>query len=142
MKLLLNEGADTDKDADDGATPLIVACQQGHDGIVRLLLQYGATSIEEDEANFQPAADAVLRQWNTLSPARQEIVCRYDWSFVDLPAEWTVHHHNQYPAVFRRQVVAAALTLGGPLSVLHRKPGDLMHPMAEEMHRRMGFGAV
>jgi len=75
---------------------------------VRLLLQRGATSIEEDQANLQPAANTVLRQWKALSPSRQEIVRRYDWSVVDLPAEWTVRHHHQYPAEFRQQLVAAA----------------------------------
>jgi len=37
------------------------------DATVRLLLQYGDESTEDDEANFQPAANAVLRQWNALS---------------------------------------------------------------------------
>ncbi len=89
-----------------------MACFKGQhpdDAILRLLLQNSATGIEENEANFKPAANAVLRQWNALSPDRQEIVRRYDWSFVDLPAEWTVRHHHQYPAVFRQQQVAAAL---------------------------------
>jgi hypothetical protein len=82
---------------------------------VRLLLQYGAKSIEEYEANFKPAANAVLRQWNALTPARQEVVRRYDWSFVDLPAKWTVRHNHQYPAEFQQRLAAAALALGGPL---------------------------
>ena len=86
--------------------------------------------------------NAVLRQWNALSPARQELVRRYDWSFVDLPAEWTVRHHHQYPSEFRQQVAAAALALGEPLEALNRKPGDLMHRVAEELHGLMGFGAV
>jgi hypothetical protein len=121
----------------------LLVMREGHDATVRLLLQYGATSIKEDEAaRFQPAANAVLRHWNALSPARQEIVRRYDWSFVDLPAEWTVRHHNQYPAVFRQQVAAAALALGGPLGALNGNPGDLMHRIAEELHGLMGFGAV
>jgi len=52
-----------------------------------------AKSIEEDEARFQPAA---------LEPSQaRDCSCRYDWSFVDLPVEWTVRHHSQYPAVFR-----------------------------------------
>ena len=102
---------------------------------MRLLLQRGAKGIEEDEDDFQPAANAVLRQWNALSPARQEIVRRYDWSFVDLPAEWTVQRHIQYPAVFRHQMAAIALGLHDPLA-----SGDLMHPMAEVMHGLMGFG--
>ena len=109
---------------------------------MRLLLQYGAKSIEEYEANFKPAANAVLRQWNALTPARQEVVRRYDWTFVDLPAEWTVRHHHQYPAAFRRQLAAMSLTVQGPLGSLGRKPGDLMHRMAEELHGLMGFGAV
>jgi len=51
-----------------------------------LLLQYGAKlrSIEDDEAEFQAAANAVLRQWSALSPARQAIVRRYDLSAGDL----------------------------------------------------------
>jgi len=77
-----------------------------------------------------------------LEPARQELVRRYDWSFVDLPAEWTMRHHHQYPAEFRQQVAAVNLTLGGPLGALKRKPGDLMHRVAEDLHRLMGFGAV
>ena len=103
---------------------------------------HGATSIEEDEANFQPAANAVLRQWNALSPARQQVVRRYDWRFVDLPAEWTVRHHHQCPAVLRQQLLGAALALGEPLGALNGKPGDIMHAMEEEMHGLMGFGAV
>jgi len=64
-----------------------------HDATVRLLLQHGAgaTSIEEDETNFQPAATPCC---GSLSPARQQIVRRNDWSFVDFPAEWTVQHHQ------------------------------------------------
>jgi len=135
-RLILGEGADMEKGNEYGATPLWIACHQTHDGVVRLLLQHGAKSIKENEAHFQPAANAVLRQWNALSPARQEIVRRYDWSFVDLPAEWTVRHHHQYPAAFRRQMVAAALTFKGLL------PVDLMHLMAEDIHRLMGFGGV
>ena len=68
------------------------------------------------------------------------VVRRYDWSFVDLPAEWTVRHHHQYPAVFRRQLAAAAIALGGPLGALNRKPGDLMFQMAGALHGLMGFG--
>jgi len=62
---------------------------------VRLLrmLRCGAESIEQDEAMFQPAANAVLRQWNALSPARQEIVRHYAWIFVSRR-----QHHSQYPA--------------------------------------------
>jgi len=30
----------------------------------------------------------------------------------------------------------------GPLGSLGRKPGDLMHRMAEELHGLMGFGGV
>ena len=107
---------------------------------MRLLLQHGATGIAEDEAKFQPAANAVLRQWHALSPARQEIVRRYDWSFVDLPAEWTVRHHHQYPSEFRQRLAAAALALGGPLGALNGKPGDLMYQMAGDLHGLMGFG--
>jgi len=103
---------------------------------VRLLLQYGAKSIEEDEAKFQPAANAVLRQWNALSPARQEVVRRYDWSFVDLPAEWTVRHHHQHPAVLRQQLAAVTLALGGPLGALNGNPGDMMHRVVEELCTR------
>jgi hypothetical protein len=144
VKLMLDEGANIMDEViiqGHGVTPLFVACNKGHDATVRLLLQYGTTSIEEDEVKFKPAVNAVLRQWNALSPARQQIVRRYDWSFVDLPAEWTVRHHHQYPSEFRQQVAAAALTLGGPLEALNRKPGDLMHRVAEELHRLMGFGA-
>jgi len=107
---------------------------------VRLLLQHGAKSIEENEAKFKPAANAVLRQWNALSPTRQDVVRRYDWSFIDLPAEWTVRHHIQYLAEFRQQMVAIGLTVQEPLAALNRKPGDLMHRIAEEMHRLKGFG--
>ena len=107
---------------------------------VRLLLQHGAKSIEENEAKFKPAANAVLRQWNALSPARQEVVRRYDWTCVDLPVEWTVRNHHRYPAVFRQLLVAAALALGGPLGALNGKPGDLMFQMAEALHGLMGFG--
>jgi ankyrin repeat protein len=54
-ELLLEEEADTSKAANDGDTPLIAACEEGHDAVVRLLLQYGAKSIEEDEpASSQP----------------------------------------------------------------------------------------
>ena len=144
VKLLLDEGASITVEViiqGRKLTSLYMACNEGHDAIVRLLLQYGVKSIDEDEVEFRPAANAVLRQWNALSPARQEIVRRYDWSFVDLPAEWTVRHHHQYPAEFRQQVTAAALTLRGPLGALGRKPGDLMHRMAEELHVLMGFGA-
>jgi hypothetical protein len=126
VNLLLGEGA--------MVMELHAACEQGHDAIVRLLLQHGAISIQEDEVNFKPAANVVLRQWDALSPARQEIVRRYDWSFVDLPTEWTVQHHMcQY--VFRHQMAAIALGLHDPLA-----SGDLMHPMAEVMHGLMGFG--
>ena len=77
LKLLLDEGANMDEviiqGHERGYTPLFMACNRGHDATVRLLLQYGATSIEEN-AKFQPAANAVQRQWNALSPARQGVV--------------------------------------------------------------------
>jgi len=62
-----------------------------------LLLQYGAKlrSIEDDEAEFQAAANAVLRQWSALSPARQATVRRYDLSVGDLQPERCSTMHIQ-----------------------------------------------
>jgi len=97
LTLLLHKlkgaAADTEKADDEEDTLLLMACHKEHAAIVRLLLQCGAESIEKDEAMFQPAANAVLRQWNALSPARQEIVRHYAWIFVSRR-----QHHSQYPA--------------------------------------------
>lgn len=40
--MLLTEGAHPDVCRNDGATPLWIAAQMGHDHIVRMLLQHGA----------------------------------------------------------------------------------------------------
>jgi len=62
--LLLSEGADRERALnEEGADTEKVTNSEP-----RLLLQHGAKSIEEDESNFQPAANAVLRQWHALSP--------------------------------------------------------------------------
>ena len=42
MKLLLDRGADMDKVAVDGASPLTVAAKGGHANVVKLLLAAGA----------------------------------------------------------------------------------------------------
>jgi len=73
VKLLLDEGANITVEVTirgHGYTPLFVACLEGHDATVRLMLQYGAESIDEDGAMFKPTANAVLRQWPALSPAK------------------------------------------------------------------------
>jgi len=50
--------------------PLFIACQSGHAAVVRLLLQYGTKlkSLEDDEAEFQVAANAVLGHWDSGTP--------------------------------------------------------------------------
>ena len=88
-------------------------------------------------ATFQSAANAVLRQWHALSLARQAVVRRYDWRFIDLPGVWSVRDHRQYPREFQQQVVAITLAIRGPLD---SEPSDLMHRMAEALHGLMGFG--
>jgi len=73
-----------------------------------------------------------------LSWPRQEVIRRYGWSFVDLPAEWTVQHHSQYPS---RVSAAVGLALHGPLvqlqgandggarqSVLQASSRSYLHP--------------
>jgi hypothetical protein len=42
VSVLLERGADIDKAADDGATPLIMASQEGHGEVVSVLLEQGA----------------------------------------------------------------------------------------------------
>lgn len=42
VKLLLEAGAEVDKPADNGATPIFIAAQNGHEAIVDCLLQHGA----------------------------------------------------------------------------------------------------
>ena len=100
LTLLLHKlkgaAADTEKADDEEDTLLLMACHKEHAAIVRLLLQCGAESIEKDEAMFQSAANAVLRQWNALGPARQEIVRHYAWIFVDLPVGSTTASTQQF----------------------------------------------
>ena len=42
MRALFEAGADVNKAADDGETPLYVAAEVGHDAIVQVLIQAGA----------------------------------------------------------------------------------------------------
>ena len=90
---------------------IYVACVLGHDAGARLLriLQHTAPRAPDPEKTnpcVQPTTNAVLRQWNALSPARQGFR-RYDWSFADLLARrsrvdgGTMHN----PAAFRQLAV-------------------------------------
>ena len=76
----------------------------------------------------------MLRQWSALSPARQEVFRRYDWSLADLPETigWTT-----LPRFGRSWLAVIALALHEL-----RGSGDLMQRMAEAMYGLMGFGAV
>ena len=72
MRLLLAHAATDVNQArtDDGTTPLFKACQNGHEGVVRLLLEHGADKsiettkpagwtalrIAEDEGHIEVAA--------------------------------------------------------------------------------------
>ena len=47
--MLLSAGADLEKAANDGSTPLTVACYQGHMPIVRLLIEHGACIDRPDD---------------------------------------------------------------------------------------------
>lgn len=42
MLLLLRNEADFNRCIEDGATPLFIACDNGHERIVKLLINYGA----------------------------------------------------------------------------------------------------
>jgi hypothetical protein len=143
-RLLVDRGADMEKINNDEETPLIIACKQvhfvGHDAVVRLLLQRGAQSIEEDEVNYAPAVNELLRQWNNLSQARKEAVRRYDdWQYVDMPNEWTVQQHARCPPHLRQLVAVAGVAWEDPLAAYNRKPGDLSHRLAEALYEHMGY---
>jgi len=45
VRLLLEKGADKDKAANNGASPLHSACQKGHEKVARLLIDAGANKV-------------------------------------------------------------------------------------------------
>jgi len=86
-RMLLDHKADFFEADIEGYTLLMVACEQGQEALVRLLLQRGAESIPEDEFGI-PACNAVLRQWDALTPVRKDFVRRYDsWYYAEMPVE-------------------------------------------------------
>ena len=54
VRLLVQDGADKDKESNDGETPLFIATAEGHLEIVRLLLQEGADKDKGDNSGETP----------------------------------------------------------------------------------------
>ena len=142
---MLDCGADKDAADEDGFTPLHDACEEGRLEIIKLLLQRGATPIQEDEEDeegeplFPEESNALLRKWHALTPARRNAVLRLGWDYIDVPTRWTTQNHSQFPADFQQTVVAIALAWQLPLVPFNRKPGDLVQQVAEETHAQMGL---
>ncbi|NPB03030.1 MAG: ankyrin repeat domain-containing protein [Thermotogae bacterium] len=63
VKTLLERGADASFREDfSGVTPLHIAAYEGHLGIVKLLIKYGADINSEDKLNYTPLGYALKRQ--------------------------------------------------------------------------------
>lgn len=71
MKLLLDAGADPCKCTDTGWSPLSIAAYKGHDDVVRLLLEEGAPTEEED-----PTLSALLQAATKGLPGTVELLLR------------------------------------------------------------------
>jgi len=77
---------------------------------------------EEGERKFPEEANAVLRQWHGLTPARRNAVLRLGWDYIDVPTKWTSQNHSQFPADFQQKVTVVALAWQLPLVPFNRKP--------------------
>ena len=62
MTLILDGGAEVDAKK-DGTTPLFVACENGHVGVARLLLDKGAAVDRANRWGRTPRLPERLRSW-------------------------------------------------------------------------------
>jgi ankyrin repeat protein len=139
VRVMLDHGTNRDTITNRGLSPLHVSCWKGHPEIIKLLLQRGATAIQVTEKHCPKRCTALLRKWQSLTPARRNAVLRLGWDYIDVPTKWTTQDHSQFPADFRQKVAAVALAWQLPMVALNRELGDLVQEVAEETHAQMGL---
>merc|ERR1712167_529619 len=85
VKYLCEAGADKDKAADDGATPLYISCEEGHLEIVKYLCEAGA---DKDKA----MNDGITPLYISRQKGHLEIV-KYLWTRwrMAVPLHWLSH---------------------------------------------------
>jgi len=54
LKKLVENGADINRERNNGATPLFIACQNGHENVVKYLLEHGVNINKELNDGWTP----------------------------------------------------------------------------------------
>ncbi len=80
MKLLIDHGSSVNVQSQNGFTPLYMASQENHDGVVRYLLASGANQGLATEDGFTPLAVALQQGHDKVREARLQRVRTYVFS--------------------------------------------------------------
>lgn len=73
MKILIEHGSSVNVQSQNGFTPLYMAAQENHDGVVRFLLQSGANQSLATEDGFTPLAVALQQGHDRVSAYQRYI---------------------------------------------------------------------